>query len=324
MNYTGNHSYKVSNTKRYKKKYNNIIRMLRKDKLLYLMAIPGIIYFILFHYVPMYGISIAFTDYSIYKPMSEASFIGLENFNKLFGTFGFNRALRNTIIISIYNLLFSFPAPIILALILNEVWNKTFKRTVQTVIYLPHFISWIVILGIFSAIFSSSTGVIKRLAEMVGYSGKVQNIMNLQSTFRAFLVGTNIWKTAGFGTILYMATLASINPELYEAAIVDGATRWQQTWHITLPGLRSTIVILLIMRAGRILNANFEQIYALYNPFVYEVSEVLETYIYKMGIGEAKFSFSTAAGVFKAIIGFILVVVTNWLAKKIDSDYGIY
>lgn len=312
------------NVDKHKKKLKSMRSMLIKDKLLYVMVIPGIAYFLIFHYMPLYGIKIAFTDYSIYKPMSEATFVGLANFTKLFNTYGFNRALRNTIIISIYNLLFSFPAPIILALVFNEIWNKKFKKIIQTAVYLPHFVSWIVILGIFSAIFSSSTGVISQLAKMFGYNGKIPNIMNQQSTFRAFLVGTNIWKTAGFGTILYMASLASISPELYEAAVVDGATRWQQTWHITLPGLRSTIVILLIMRVGRILNSNFEQIYALYNPFVYEVSEVLETYIYKIGISEAKFSFSAAAGVFKSIIGFVLVIITNWLAKKIDSDSGIY
>ena len=300
------------------------IRMLKKDKFLYLMVLPGIAYFILFHYVPMYGISIAFTDYSIYKPMSEATFIGFRNFINLFSTYGFNRALRNTIIISIYNLVFSFPAPILLALMLNEIWSRRFKKAIQTIVYLPHFVSWIVIFGIFSALFSSTDGVITAIARLLGHEGRIENIMNMQNTFRAFLVGTNIWKSAGFGTILYMATLASISPELYEAAIVDGATRLQQTWHITLPGLSSTIVVLLIMRVGHILNSNFEQIYALYNPFVYEVSEVLETYIYKMGIGEAKFSFSAAVGVFKSVIGLILVVFTNWIAKKIDSDSGIY
>lgn len=225
--------------------------------------------------------------------------------------------------ISFYQLVFVFPAPIILALLLNEVRNAAYKKFVQTSVYLPHFVSWVVIGGIIYAIFSPTTGIVKEIAGWFGHEGTFFNLMGSREYFRSLLIGSNIWKEAGFGTVLYMATIATIDPHLYEAAKVDGARKWQQIWHITLPGLRTTIVIMLIFNVGNFLNAGLEQVFALYNPLVYEVSEILDTYLYKMAFEEAKYDLSTASGLFKSVVGLILVLFTNYIAKKIDRESGL-
>jgi putative aldouronate transport system permease protein len=296
---------------------------MKKDKLLYMMAIPGILFFIVFHYVPMYGILLAFKKYNIYQGFVASPWVGFDNFVKLFGMYGFDRALRNTIIISLYQLVFAFPVPIVLAIMLNEVRGSMYKKFVQTTIYLPHFVSWVIIAGIMFALLSPTTGVIRTVAEWFGYEGAVINLLASKEYFRSLLVLSNIWKEAGFGTILYLATIVTIDQQLYEAAKVDGAKKWQQIWHITLPGLRTTIVILLIFRVGHILNAGLDQVFALYNPQVFEVSEILDTYIYKLAFDEAKYDLATASGVFKSVIGLALVFITNYFAKKIDSESGL-
>lgn len=300
------------------------ISLMRKDKLLYFMAIPGILYFIVFDYIPMYGILISFKDYSIYNGFMESDWVGLDNFKQLFNTYGFTRALRNTIVISFYQLIFAFPVPIILAVLLNEIRKVAFQRFVQTAIYLPHFVSWIIIGGILFAILSPSTGIIREIASFFGYEGTIPNLLNNKHYFRGVLVVSNVWKEAGFGTVLYMATITTINPQLYEAAKVDGAEKMRQIWHITLPGLRTTIVILFIFRVGQILNAGLEQVFALYSPLVYEVSEILDTYVYKLAFNEAKFALATATGVFKGLVGLTLVLIANYIAKKIDSESGLF
>lgn len=297
--------------------------MLRKDKIIYLMAVPGVLFFLVFHYVPLYGILIAFKKYNLYQGFAGSPWVGFDNFAKLFAMSGFTRALKNTIIISVYQLVFAFPAPILLAILLNEVRHVLYKRFVQTVIYLPHFVSWIVIAGILYAFFSPSNGVIKAIAVAFGYEGAVINFMGSKEYFRGMLVLSNIWKEAGFGTVLYLATITAIDPQLYEAAKVDGARKLQQIWHITLPGLRTTIVILLIFRVGQMLSAGLDQVYALYNPQVYEVAEILDTFVYKLAFEEAKYDLSTATGLFKSIIGLVLVLATNYIAKKIDRDSGL-
>ncbi|MFC4597418.1 ABC transporter permease [Cohnella hongkongensis] len=297
--------------------------LLRKDKWIYLMALPGLVYFLVFDYGPMYGIVIAFKDYNIYQGIAASDWVGFDHFTKLFEMSGFRRALRNTIIISFYQLIFVFPAPILLALLLNEVRNKTYKKFVQTSVYLPHFVSWVVIGGIIYAILSPTTGIVKEIAGWFGHEGTIFNVMGSRETFRSLLIGSNIWKEAGFGTVLYLATIATIDPHLYEAAKVDGAKKWRQIWHITLPGLRTTIVILLIFNVGSFLNAGLEQVFALYSPLVYEVGEILDTYLYKLAFNEAKYDLSTATGLFKSVVGLILVLVTNSIAKKIDRESGL-
>ncbi|WNR42974.1 ABC transporter permease [Paenibacillus roseipurpureus] len=293
----------------------------RKDKFLYLLALPGILFFILFHYIPMYGVLIAFKKYSVYKGFMGSEWIGLDNFKTLFSTFGFERALRNTIIISLYQLIFAFPVPIILSILLNELRHALFKKFVQTVVYLPHFVSWVVIAGIMFAILSPNTGILNEIARFFGF--ETPNLMVSKAYFRGLLVVSNIWKEAGFGTVLYLATLVTIDDQLYEASKMDGANKWRQIWHITLPGLRTTVVILLIFRVGSILNAGLDQVFALYNPQVYEVSEILDTFIYKIAFENARYDLATASGVFKSIVGLVLVICVNWIAKKIDSESGI-
>jgi len=300
------------------------LSLLRKDKLLYFMAIPGIIYFIVFHYIPMYGVLVAFQDFSIYKGFFGSEWVGFDNFTKLFGMYGFERALRNTILISFYQLIFGFPIPIMLAILLNEIRHVAYKKFVQTAVYLPHFVSWIIIAGIMFAILSPSTGVVKEIAAFFGYEGAIINFFASKEYFRSLLVASNIWKEAGFGTVLYLATIATIDQQLYEAARVDGAKKWRQIWHITLPGLRTTIIILLIFRVGNILNVGIEQIFALYNPIVYAVSEILDTYLYKLAFEEAKYDLATASGVFKSVIGLFLVLIMNYVAKKVDRESGLF
>jgi putative aldouronate transport system permease protein len=293
------------------------------DRWLYALAVPGLLFFLVFRYVPMYGVTIAFKNYSIYKGYAASEWVGLQNFVRLFSMFGFQRALRNTIIISLLKLLFGFPAPIVLAILLNEVVHLRYKKLVQTTLFLPHFISWVIVAGLFYGLLSPHAGAIRALAESVGYEGEIVNLMGSKRYFRGVLVVSGIWHNAGYGAIIYIATIATIDTQLYEAATVDGANRWRQLWHITLPGLRTTIVLLLILRIGRLLNVEFEQVFAMYNPLVYEVSEILETYVYKLGIFEAKYSLATATGFFKSIIGLILVFAMNALAKRIDEESGL-
>ena len=296
---------------------------IRKDKLLYLMVIPGILYFIIFHYIPMMGLYIGFTKYNVYKGITASPFVGFDNFTRLFSMYGFPEALKNTLVISFKKIIFGFPLPIIFAIALNEIRHYKFKKTVQTVVCLPHFISWVVVQGLLYTLFSSSTGVIVDFARMIGYEGRVINLLASKEHFQTLIIVSDIWKNFGYGSILYIATISGIDQQLYEAATIDGAGKLKQIWHVTLPGLRSTIVIMLIMRVGNILNAGFDQIYAITNPMVTEVSEILDTFVYKLGITRQDFSRATAAGMFKSVIGLIMVLVTNWLAKKIDPESGI-
>jgi putative aldouronate transport system permease protein len=299
------------------------LRLIVHDRWLYVLALPGILYFIVFRYLPIYGVTIAFKDYSIYKGYFESEWVGFANFIKLFGQFGFQRALRNTLIISFYKLVVGFPAPVILALLLNEVTHTLYKKTVQTTLFLPHFISWVIIAGLLYALLSPYSGVVRTVADMLHHEGKIVDLMASKKYFRGVIVVSEVWRNAGFGAIIYIATITTIDPQLYEAATVDGAGRWRQLWHVTLPGIRTTLVILLILRIGRIMNVGFEQIFALYNPMVYEVSEVLETYVYKIGIFEAKYSLATATGFFKSVVGLGLVLLTNTIAKRIDEESGL-
>ncbi len=298
----------------------SVLTRLSRDRLLYLLAVPGFLYFLLFHYLPMYGITIAFTDYSVYRGFGAMKFVGFANFRTLFGLYGFQRAFRNTIILSLLKLVFGFPSPIILALLVNEVGNRVLKKTIQTAVILPFFISWVVISGIFYALFSPNIGAIKAVALFFGYRGKVVNVLASMQYFRTLLVASHVWQAAGFQSVIYLAAIATVDLQLYEAANMDGAGRLRQIWHVTLPGIRRTIIILLIFRMGALLNVGFDQVFNLYNPLVYEVSEILDTFIYKIGINEAKFALATASGLFKSLIGLALVLSTNALARRIDQE----
>lgn len=299
------------------------LRYVRKDYLLYLMILPGLAYIIIFKYIPMYGVTIAFKDYKVTSGFANAPWVGFDNFVKLFSRSGFIRALNNNILISIYKLIFGFPFPIILSLLINEVRKTKIKKFIQTTVILPNFISWVVIAGLLYALFSPNSGAIKGIMELFGYSGSIPNILTNKDTFRAVIVISHIWKGAGMGTIVYLAAISNIDQGLYEAATIDGAGRWKQLWHITLSSLRPTIVILLIFRVGEMMYAGFEQIFAISNDLVISVSDIIDTYVYTLGLEQRRFSLATAAGLFQSSTGMVLVLLTNYISKKIDPDTGI-
>lgn len=285
-----------------------------KHKWLYIMLIPGMTFLFIFKYIPMYGIVIAFKDFNIVKGIWQSPWVGLDNLRYLFKSRDFYIILRNSILISLYRLFWGFPVPVILALLLNEVRHIRYKRTIQTILYLPHFISWVVIVGIVYNFLSPSTGIINHIIKMFGKEPIA--FLQRQEYFRSILVITDIWKEAGWGTIIYLAAITSIDENLYEAAIIDGATRLQRVRYITIPGIMSTIVVLLILRSGSILRNGFEQIFLMYSPLVYDVADVFETYTYRVGLQEGRFSYATAVGMFQSIVGLILIWVTNAFARK--------
>lgn len=295
---------------------------LRKDKLLYYMVIPGVAYFVLFHYVPMVFMTIAFQEYNIYKGMSASVWSGLNNFRELMTTYGFVDALRNTLIISLAKIVCGFPLPIIFAIALNEIREVYFKKTVQTVVCLPHFISWIVIQGLLYTFFASS-GAINSVMKSLGIGERFINILTSKQYFRSVIVLSDIWKGFGYGSVLYIATITSIDQQLYEAATIDGAGKLKQMYHVTLPGLRSTILIMFILRLGNILNAGFDQIYAISNTMVTEVAEILDTFVYRMGIQRLDFSRSMAAGLFKSVVGLMIVLAANAIVRRLDPDSAL-
>ena len=295
----------------------------KKYGALTLMFIPVVLYFFIFKYIPMGGIVIAFKDFIVTKGIFGSEWVGLENFEKAFRLGTFRRSITNTLTISGLKLLFGFPAPIILALMLNEVNHLRFKKTVQTISYLPHFLSWVVLAGMFQQLLSPNNGPVNAILRDV--FGVKESIYFLGSNdyFRGTLVVTDLWKNVGWSSILYLATIAGIDPTLYEAATVDGATRWQCTRYITLPSLVSTIVIMLILSVGSIMDAGFDQVFNLYNSAVYKTGDIIDTYVYRYGLGEMKYSFATAVGLFKNIIAFILVVGTNLITRRISGE-GIW
>ncbi|SDM80986.1 carbohydrate ABC transporter membrane protein 1, CUT1 family (TC 3.A.1.1.-) [Paenibacillus sp. yr247] len=287
---------------------------------LYLLAIPGVLYFVIFKYLPMWGVLLSFEDYSPFLGFWESPWVGFKHFITLFTYEHFWELLRNTLLISFYQLLFFFPVPIILALLLNEVRYLVFKKLVQSVIYLPHFISWVVIASM-TYVLLSGGGVVNHLIQASG--GHTINFLSAPEMFRILIVSQDIWKEAGWGTIIYLAALSSVDPMLYEAAVVDGANRWQQMWHITLPSIRSTIIILLLLRLGHVLDVGFEQIFLMLNTLVQNVGDVFETFVYTKGLVGGQFSFASAVGLFKSVISLIIVAGANWLTKK-SGEEGIY
>ncbi|MBD2847515.1 sugar ABC transporter permease [Paenibacillus sp. IB182496] len=284
-----------------------------------LLLLPGLIWYGVFFYAPLYGIQLAFKDFRIMDGITGSPWIGLDNFRTIFrASSDFSTILKNTVLISFYHILFGFPAPIILALLFNEIRFKVFKRITQTISYLPHFLSWVVLSGLLITILSPSSGIVNELIKALGFEPIY--FLGDQRYFRFTLVISAIWKEVGWGTIIYLAALASVNPHLYEAAVVDGAGRWKQTWHITLPMIMPTIAIMFILRIGGILDAGFDQILNLYNPVVYEVADIIDTYIYRVGIGQLQYGITTAIGLFKNAIAITLVLGTNYIVKKLGQE----
>ncbi|GMK39390.1 protein lplB [Paenibacillus sp. CCS19] len=292
-----------------------------KDHQLYFLLLLPIAYFILFKYVPMYGAAIAFQDYSIFKGVSGSEWIGFENFRELFAMSQFYEVVRNTLLLNLLDLVFSFPAPIILALLLNELRVMWFKKTAQTLLYLPHFISWIIIGGLVYQMFSNSGGLVNNMITSLGFDSVP--FLTEKNHWLLVYLGTGIWQSAGWGTIIYLAALTGINKELYEASEVDGAGRLKKMWHITLPGIRSTIVVMLIMQLGHIMTIGFERPFVMGNDLVKDYSEVISTFVYKAGLQSAQFSLATAMGLFQALVGLVFVVASNAIAKKF-GEQGIW
>lgn len=307
-----------------KKYISKILSNWKKYKLYYLLILPGMLYYIIFHYIPMFGIVIAFKDISPFegvKGIVTGDWVGFKHFAKFFNSIYFWDIMKNTLVISFYKLLFGFPAPIILAVLLNEVRNKHFKKVVQTISYLPHFISMVVVAGLLTNMLSTQGGIVNEILKLFGK----EPIFFLGDSryFRSVLVTSGIWQGVGWGSIVYLAAISGIDTQLYEACIVDGGNKWDQIWHITLPGIRNVIVLMLIMSIGGLLNAGFEQILLLYSPAVYDVSDIIDTYVYREGLINANYSFATAIGLFKSIIAMILMMGSNYIAKLFDQE-GIW
>ncbi|PLS08629.1 polysaccharide ABC transporter ATP-binding protein [Neobacillus cucumis] len=304
-----------------KKKRSKLYADLKRDKFLYLLMLPGILFFIIFKFIPMWGIIISFQEYSPYQGILNSEWVGLTHFERFFTNPDFLILFRNTMMISLLNLVFFFPLPILLAILLNEVRSKVFKRSIQSIVYLPHFLSWVIIAGISFLLLAESTGIINLLLEKLGV--KSFDFLTNESTFWYLLVGQNMWKETGWGTIIFLAAVAGVNPQLYEAAKIDGASKLRQIWHITLPGIKNVIIVLFILRLGSIMDVGFEQVFLMANGAVSNVADVFETYVYRNGIQSGQFSYTTAVGLFKSIIGLVLVVIANWFAKRFGEE-GIY
>ncbi len=290
------------------------IPIVRKNYDLYLLLIPGLLFLLVFKYTPIYGLVIAFQDFNIFKGIGGSPWVGLEQFERLFTSPDFLLVMRNTLIISLYKIIILFPIPILIAVLLNEVRKMWFKRSIQTIIYLPHFLSWVVIAGLFVNILSPSGGIVNQIIASFGF--EPINFFMDNNYFRGIIVVTDGWKEAGWNAIIFIAAIAGLDPELYEASKLDGASRVQQMFLITIPGIMSTIILMLILRIGHVLEAGTQQILLLYNPTVYQSGDVIGTYIYRMGLSSMQYSFSTAIGLFESLIGFILVIGGNQLAKR--------
>ncbi|WP_307207402.1 ABC transporter permease [Paenibacillus harenae] len=300
---------------------STLVGRLMRNRWLYMMVLPGLLYFLVFKYWPMYGIFIAFQDFQPFLGFWDSPFVGFKHFERLFGDSNFMLLFRNTLILATYNILFFFPLPIIIALMLGELRQEFMKRIVQTLVYIPHFMSWVVVVGIAYMFLTTEGGIMNEL--LVRFGGEKINFLVSNEWFRTIITAEVMWKETGWGTIIFLAALSGIDPQLYEAARMDGANRLRQLWHITLPAIRSTIIILLILRLGHFLDTGFEQIFLMLNAMNREVGEVFDTYVYSVGISQGQYSFSTAVGVFKSIVGLILVVAANRLAKRFGEE-GIY
>lgn len=288
---------------------------------LFMLLIPSLVSLIIFKYVPIYGITIAFKQFKLKAGILGSPWIGFANFEKVFAKPAFWRAFQNTAILGVMNLIVGFPLPIILALFLNELRNLKYKKIVQTISYLPHFVSWVTLSGVFITLLSPSTGPIAALTRAFG--GKPYYFMGEVKTFRWVLVLTNAWKGIGWGSIVYLAALSGVDQEMYEAAEIDGATRFQRIFYITIPSIMATVTIMLIMRSGSILADNFDQVFNMSNSAVYEVSNVLGVYTYDIGLKNMRYAESTAISLFLNVISFAMVIMTNAISKKVN-EYGIW
>lgn len=295
-------------------------RMLQ-HKYMYLLALPGVLYFILFKFAPMWGLLLAFKDYNPFGGFWGSPWVGAKHFTELFTDNAFYMMLRNTFAINIIGLVFMFPVPIILALMLNEVRHEVFKRINQSIVYLPHFLSWVVVASMTFFVLSTDVGIVNKLITGAGHESVA--FLSNPNYFWGLITAQSMWKEAGWGTIIFLAAMAGVDPQRYEAAVVDGANRWRQIWHITLPAIRPTIIILLILRLGHMADVGFEQVLLMQNPLVLSVSEVFDTYAYTHGILKGQISAGVTVGMFKGLVGLVLVMASNYVVKKLGHE-GIY
>jgi putative aldouronate transport system permease protein len=291
-----------------------ILARIWQQRWLYLLVAPAIVYFLVFCYVPMYGLIIAFKDYSPFVGFWESRWVGLEHFRQFFSSIYFWRLLRNTVLLNLYGLIFGFPIPIILALLLNEVGNSTFKRIVQTCSYMPYFVSTVVVAGMIVNFLSPTTGIVNNVLKALGF--EPIPFLTRPEWFRPVYVASGIWQGAGWGSIIYLAALAGIDPSLYDAAKVDGANRLQRMRYVSIPGIMPTIMVLLLLNLGSMLSVGFEKVFLLYNPRTYETADVFSTYVYRAGLIGQQWGFGTAVGLFNSVANLILLALFNYLARK--------
>lgn len=306
-------AYEMTKWERFKK---DVIR----DKWLYLLVLPGMIFLLIFRYIPIAGNVIAFMDFNPYN-MWDSKWVGLEHFITLFNKPAFLLVFKNTLVISLLKMIIGFPIPIILALMMNEMKNLKFKKVSQTLLYLPHFVSWVVLSGLIMNMLDPDTGLVTDIIEMI--SGNRIQVLSDKGAFVPMLIVTDVYKNMGWGTIIYFAALSGVDPQLYEAAEIDGARKFKQMLHITLPSIMPTIIIQLILSCNNIVNAGFDQIFMLYTALVYDVADIIDTYVYRIGIQKADYSFSTAANMFKSIIALVMILIVNTVAKKTGNE-GIW
>lgn len=289
---------------------------LKVNKYLYLLILPVIAYYLIFCYAPMYGIIISFKDFSPMKGILGSQWVGFRYFQQFFTSIYAFRTIKNTLLLSLYSLLWGFPAPIILALLLNEVKNMVFKKTVQTITYLPHFISLIVVCGLIVD-FTQQQGFINNIIAFFG--GQRVSLMQQPEWFRTIYISTGIWQSVGWNSIIYLAALAGVDQQLYEAASIDGAGRWKQTLHITLPGIAPTIIILLIMDIGHLMSVGYEKVILLYNPLTYSTADIISSFVYRMGLQQFNYGYATAVGLFNSIVNLLLLVAANTISRKVSE-----
>lgn len=295
--------------------HSSPLAVVRKNLSLYLMLVPGVLYLIIFKYIPIGGLVMAFQDFNVFAGFTGSEWIGLAQFQKLFASPDFYKIFRNTLLINTYKIIFVFPLPIMLAIMLNEIRCMPLKKVSQTVIYLPHFLSWIIVSGLFINILSPSGGLVNQM--ITAFGGEPIFFMSDNRWFRTVLVLTDAWKEMGWSAIVYIAAIAGVEQELYEAATVDGASKLQQIWHVTLPGIISTIVLMFILKLGSIMSGGFDQVLTMYNASVYETGDIIQTYVYRIGLGKMQYSFSAAVGMFNSVIGLVLTVAGNMVSRRL-------
>ena len=287
----------------------------------YVMALPGVVYLIIFKFVPMLGCVIAFEDYQVYKGIFGSDWVGLKNFRSMFAYSDFSRVLTNTLLMGLYRIVFTFPVPVILALMMNELGSPRLKKCIQTAVYIPYFLSWIIVAELIFD-FLGVSGLFNRVRALLGMRSLL--VMQQSKYFRTVYVISTIWKEAGWGTVVYMAAIAGIDQSLYEAASIDGATRWQKIRFITFPLIVPTALTLLLLQIGSFMELGFEHVYSLLTPMTYSTGDIFDTYVYRVGILQAPYSITTAVGLFQSVIGLVLVVFFNQLSRKVSEDGGLW